>query len=167
VWEYGERNGKTAKLRCFKNLKINTFPVIWRNNKKDWMTVATMEEWLNMFNAKMKKENRNVILFLDTATCHLRVTLSNVKIAWFPANATSVLQPMDMGVIYTSKSHYRRFLMQSLIFIVEEADSSYALARSVSVLDAVNWIRLAVKKIKTGTVKKSVFLKVGLGKVIW
>jgi hypothetical protein len=38
--------------------------------------------------------------------------------------------------------------MQSLIFNVEEADSSYALARSVSVLDVVNWIGLAVKKIK-------------------
>jgi hypothetical protein len=44
--------------------------------------------------------------------------------------------------------------MQSLILNVEEADSSYTLARSVSVLDAVNWIRLAVKKIKAETVKK-------------
>jgi hypothetical protein len=49
-----------------------------------------MEEWLNMFNAKMKNENRNAILFLDNATSHPKVTLSNVKIAWFPANATSV-----------------------------------------------------------------------------
>jgi hypothetical protein len=38
--------------------------------------------------------------------------------------------------------------MQSLILNVEEADSSYALARSVSVLNAVNWIGLAVKKLK-------------------
>jgi hypothetical protein len=88
---------------------------------------------------------RNVILFLDNATCHPKVTLSDVKIARFPANATSALQSLDMGVIYTFKSHYRRFLMQSLISNVEETDSSYALARSVSVLDAVNWIGLAVK----------------------
>jgi hypothetical protein len=67
---------------------------------------------------------------------HPKVTLSNMKIAWFPANATSALQPIDVGVIYTFKSHYRQFLMQSLISNVEEADSSYALARSVSVLDA-------------------------------
>jgi hypothetical protein len=40
-----------------------------------------MEEWLNMFNAKMKMENRNAILFLDNATCHPKATLSNVKIA--------------------------------------------------------------------------------------
>jgi hypothetical protein len=77
-----------------------------------------------------------------------KVTLSNVKISWFPANATRVLQPMDMGVIVKFKSHYRRFLMQSSISNVEEADSSYSLARSVSVLDAANWIGLAMKKIK-------------------
>jgi hypothetical protein len=95
--------GKAAKPRCFKNLKINHLPLIWRNNKTAWMTAATMEEWLNTFNAKMKKENRNAILFLDNAACHSKVTLSNVKITCFPANATSALQPMDMGVIYTFK----------------------------------------------------------------
>jgi hypothetical protein len=68
---------------------------------------------------------------------------------------------MDMGVIYTFKSHYRRFLMQSLISNVE-AGSSYALARSVSVLDAVNWIRLAMKKTKAETVK-TCFAKAGFG----
>jgi hypothetical protein len=40
------------------------------------MTAATMEESLNMFNAKMKNKNRNAILFLDNATCHPKVTLS-------------------------------------------------------------------------------------------
>jgi hypothetical protein len=45
--------------------------------------------------------------------------------------------------------------MQSLILNIEEADSSYALERSVSVLDAVNWIGLAVRKIKAETVKKN------------
>jgi hypothetical protein len=114
----------------------------------------------------MKKENRNVILFLDDATCHPKVTLSNVKIAWFLANATSVLQLMDKGVIYMFKSHYRGFLMQSLISNVEEADSSYALARSVLVLDAVNWIGLAVEKIKAETVK-NYFAKAGFVKVMW
>jgi hypothetical protein len=108
--------GKAAKPNCFKNMKINNLPVIWRNNKKAWMTAATMEEWLNMFNAKMKKENRNATLFLDNAICHPKVTLSNMKIIWFPANEASVLQLMDMGVIHTFKSHYRRFLMQSLDF---------------------------------------------------
>jgi hypothetical protein len=95
-----------------------------------------------MCNAKMKKENRNAILFINNATCHPNVTFSKVKIAWFPANATSVLQTMDMRVIYTFKLHYRRFLMKSLFSNIEEADSAYVLARSVSVLDAVDWFGL-------------------------
>jgi hypothetical protein len=61
VWEYGRRNGKAS--RDWKSIK--TQDVIWGNNKKAWMTVATMEEWLNMFNAKIKKENRNANLFYD------------------------------------------------------------------------------------------------------
>jgi hypothetical protein len=117
------------------------------------MTAATMEVWLNMFNAKMEKENRNAILFLDNATCHPKVTLSNVKTVSFPANVISVLQSMDMGVIYTFKLH-RRFMMQFFISNIEEADSAYELARSVLVLDAVNWIGLAVKNTEAETVKK-------------
>jgi hypothetical protein len=64
---------KQAKPRCFKNLKINNLPVIWRNNKNAWMTAVKLEEWLNMFNAEMNKENKNSILFLDNATCRPKV----------------------------------------------------------------------------------------------
>jgi hypothetical protein len=46
----------------------------------------------------MKKENGNVIRFLDNATCHPEVTFSDMKIAWLLINTTSVLEPMDMGV---------------------------------------------------------------------
>jgi hypothetical protein len=54
--------GKAENPRRFKNLKINNLPVIWRNNNKVWMTAATMEERLNMFNAKMKMSS----IFLTT-----------------------------------------------------------------------------------------------------
>jgi hypothetical protein len=107
-----------------------------------------------MFAAKLKKENRNGINFLDDATCHPNVTLSNVKIVWFPANATSVLQPMDMGVIYKIQIALQPIPDAIFDFECREADSSYALAKSASVLDAVNWVGLAVKKIKAETVKK-------------
>jgi hypothetical protein len=44
--------------------------------------------------------------------------------------------------------------MQIFILNIEEADSPYALTRSATVLDTVNWISLTLKKIKAGTVKK-------------
>jgi hypothetical protein len=36
------------------------------------MTADILQEWLNTFNAEMKKENRNPILFIDNPTCHLK-----------------------------------------------------------------------------------------------
>jgi hypothetical protein len=51
--------------------------------------------------------------------------------------------------------------MKPLILNVEKADSSYALARSVSVLDVANWMSLVAKKIKAETVKKKCFAKTG------
>jgi hypothetical protein len=44
---------------------------------------------------------------------------------------------------------YRRFLMQYLISNIEGADSSYALARWVSVVDAVNWAKRNVILLQT------------------
>jgi hypothetical protein len=55
------------------------------------MTATTMEEWLNIFNAKENKENRNAILFLDNATFHAKITLSNVKISCFPAKCSECI----------------------------------------------------------------------------
>ena len=36
-----------------------------------------MEEWLLSFNERMKSQGHRVILFLDNATCHPRIDLSN------------------------------------------------------------------------------------------
>ncbi|XP_053555651.1 tigger transposable element-derived protein 4-like [Bombina bombina] len=122
--------GKAAKPRCFKNIDTTQLPVIWRANKKAWMTAELMSEWLKIFDRKMKREGHKVILFLDNATCHPHLKLSNVKLAWFPANTTSVTQPMDQGVIYTMKTHYRKLLLQSLVANISTTQNVHQLAKN-------------------------------------
>jgi hypothetical protein len=56
-----------------------------------------MEKLLNMLVQKLRRKIEMSTPFLDSPTCHPKVTLLSVKNAWFPANATGVLQPMDMG----------------------------------------------------------------------
>jgi hypothetical protein len=36
--------GSYTKPRCFKNINTNELPVVWKSNKKAWMTTALMEE---------------------------------------------------------------------------------------------------------------------------
>lgn len=146
--------GKAKKPRCFKKLDISSLPVTWLHNSKAWMTSVFMEDWLQKFNQKMANQGRKVILFMDNATCHPRLTLSNVKLAWFPPNTSSHTQPMDQGVIYTFKCHYRRSVLQSLIPKMALCSTVHNLAKEISVLDAVHWISAAVKQIQANTVIK-------------
>lgn len=155
--------GKAAKPRCFKNLDIKKLPVIWRNNSKAWMTQLIMTEWLSELNKKMKKEKRNILLFMDNATCHpTDNTFSNVKVIFLPPNTTAFCQPLDQGVIQAFKQHYRKMQMRKLVSQMSEASVSSVshLAKSLNVLDAVNWTSMAVKKVMCSTVKKC-FAKAG------
>jgi hypothetical protein len=104
-----------------------------------------MEEWLTAFNAKMKQQNRNVLLFLDKATCRPHIELPNVRLAWFPPNTTSISQLMGQGVVKCVKLNYRKLIMRSLLANMNAASSATELAKSISVLDAVIWIAEATK----------------------
>lgn len=146
--------GKAAKPRCFKNLYLDKLPVIWKNNKKAWNTAAIMEEWLKYFDAKMRSQNRKVILFMDNATCHPDIKLKNVELAWFPANTSSVTQPLDQGVIRSVKIQYRKSLLCNLIANIDNSTSVSEVAKKITVLDAVMWLTLSVKAIEKSTVTK-------------
>jgi hypothetical protein len=65
-------------LRCFRNININELPVVWKLNEKAWMTTALMEEQLKGFNERMRQQKRSIVLFLDNATCHPHLELSNI-----------------------------------------------------------------------------------------
>ena len=62
--------GRCEKPRCFKHINTKTLPVVWKSNKRAWMTAALFKEWLERFNEKIRRQKRNVLLFLDNAICH-------------------------------------------------------------------------------------------------
>jgi hypothetical protein len=114
--------GKAYRPRCFQRKKIdpNNLPVRYAANKKAWMTGASFESWLIQFDKKMKKKNRYVILFLDNAPSHPKVKLGNVKLQFFPPNTTSLVQPMDQGIIQSMKLQYRKKQMGHLLCQMEK-----------------------------------------------
>jgi hypothetical protein len=88
--------GKGNQPRCFKNVNVKSFPVIWRAYKVLWMTREMFTEWLNIVNKIMKQQNRKILMTVNNCRAQPKVeNLSNVTVKFLPPNATSVLQPLD------------------------------------------------------------------------
>jgi hypothetical protein len=58
---------------------------------------------------------------VDNCAAHPKDTsfLRNVKVIQYPANCTSVLQPLDLGVINSYKQLYRKRLVQTAVYLMD------------------------------------------------
>lgn len=144
--------GKSAKPRCFKNLNINKLPVKWKFNSKAWMTAKIFEEYLFEFNRKLIKQNRKILLVLDNCTSHPKLKLSNIKLLFLPPNTSSLIQPLDQGIIKKFKMNYRSYFLRFLITQVD--NNSLNAIKEVNILNAINWIKKSWDEVPELTIKK-------------
>ena len=147
--------GKSAKPRCFNKIKPESLPVMYRNNKKAWMNSYLFEEWLKKLNRKMKSQNRNILLFIDNAPSHPHLTLSNVKLAFFPPNTTSKTQPMDQGIIQTLKLKFRKKQLKFVLNQINKSEKSGSeILKEISILNAIYWVDSAWQEVEGLTIQK-------------
>jgi hypothetical protein len=105
--------GKFSNPRCFKDVK--KLPVKYHANSKAWMTTEIFCSFLHSLDMQMGAQNRKIILFVDNCAAHPKDTpfLRNVRVVWYPANCTSALQPLTLGIIHSFKAYYTKRLMES------------------------------------------------------
>ena len=133
-----------------------TLEVDYFFNKRAWMTSKIWIQWLNKINNKFKLQGRKILLFIDNCPSHAVVDLSHVKIQLLPPNTTSRLQPCDAGIIQNVKLHYRRIFLRHILFKTETDSTATAteLSKSVSLLDAIIWLRVSWLRVKAETINK-------------
>ncbi|XP_052255184.1 tigger transposable element-derived protein 4-like [Dreissena polymorpha] len=154
--------GKSKKTRCFGSVTPDKLPIRYYNNKKAWMTTGIMEDWLKWFDRRMRHARRHVILFIDNAPSHPRITLTNIKLQFLPPNTTSVIQPMDQGIIQTMKLKYRKRQLQHVMMELERSSATTGpqILKEVNILQAIYWVISAWKETTTETIGKC-FAKCG------
>ncbi|XP_039747898.1 tigger transposable element-derived protein 4 [Pararge aegeria] len=136
--------GKSKNPRCFKNIK--QLPVTYKANNSAWMTSQIFEEEVRKWDAELK--SRKILLLVDNCPAHPIISnLRNIELAFFPANTTSILQPMDQSVIKSLKGHYRRKMLMDMI----ETDGKV----SINMLQAVNFISKAWQEVTAATIQHS------------
>eukprot|EP00106_Octopus_bimaculoides_P013734 XP_014781176.1 PREDICTED: tigger transposable element-derived protein 1-like [Octopus bimaculoides] len=139
---------------ALKGILKSTLPVIWKSNEKAWITTTLFEEWFSYHFVPEVKEycDKNelpfhAMLIIDYAPNHLPILQHrhpDVKVIFLPRD-TSLLQPMDQGVIATFKAHYLRytFAMLNEETVKEGGPSVMELWKSYNIYTAVKIIRKA------------------------
>ena len=123
-----------------------------------------MHKLLSKLNTRLRKESCFIILFMDNAGCHpedVAGKYSNVKVVFLPPNTTSVLQPLDLGIIKNFKVYYRKLLLCHILSKIEECNTASEVVQSVTILNAVRWVAQAWEKVTPETIKKC-FRKAGI-----
>ena len=77
------------------------------------MDSTFFEEWVRELNNQFEKEIRKIALNINNCTAHPEIGgLKAIDLFFLPPNTTSVLQPMDQGVIRSLKARYRTKVVQ-------------------------------------------------------
>ncbi|KAI5822040.1 DDE-domain-containing protein [Schizophyllum commune Tattone D] len=108
--------GKAKKPRAFGNKTGPQLGFVYRNNAKAWMTTTLYQEWLHDWDARLRQQDRHIILFVDNFSGHQAPSdLTNIKCEFFKPNLTPHVQPADAGIIRCFKAHYRsRFIQRAI-----------------------------------------------------
>lgn len=87
------------------------------------------------------------MLFVDNCAAHGHINnLKSVRVEFLPPNTTSVLQPMDQGVIRTLKVNYRSRLLSRVVVCLDSGK-----VYSVDLLGALSMLADAWKSIPSTT----------------
>jgi hypothetical protein len=110
--------------QCFGRWQPHEY-VRWHSNKTTWMKGDIFEDWILKLNSQFKGRNRKVIMILDNASSHVvssakvgkswgfpTMELSNMTLVFLPPNVTSVVQPLDQGIIASFKIQYKKKLLE-------------------------------------------------------
>ena len=106
---------KYLNPRCFKKKKFDPRRVCYYfANRTAWMTQNVFHNVAKQWNTKFKRERRQVVMLMDNATGHMGketeelegftvFRMSNILFVFLPANTTSLIQPLDQGIIQCLK----------------------------------------------------------------
>ncbi|XP_028664099.1 tigger transposable element-derived protein 1-like [Erpetoichthys calabaricus] len=121
---------KSKNPRALKNKNKNLLPVYWMHNPKAWITKRLTSDWFHQcFIPEVKTYladkglDFKVLLLLDNAGGHpLDLSYRGIKIEFLPPNTTSLIQPMDQGVIRAFKALYTRNSLQHMVEAMDTDD---------------------------------------------
>ena len=101
---------------------------------------------MSKFNNQMRAAGHHVLYVCDNASSHQNKEYSNIKFLMLPPNSTSVIQPLDQGIIMSVKRRYKKKLAERYLVSVENNKDANALLKQLDIVAAINMVHNAWKK---------------------
>jgi hypothetical protein len=104
-----------------------------------------------------KRKGRKIVFFLDNALVHIvdeATNMTNVELRYFLPNLTSVLQPIDAGIIRSLNALSHKFEIMSILDNINDSLHASDLVRKLTILDAIKFIDKSWSMVKAETIQK-------------
>uniref|UniRef100_H9GSD8 DDE-1 domain-containing protein n=1 Tax=Anolis carolinensis TaxID=28377 RepID=H9GSD8_ANOCA len=109
---------KSKNPRAIKNKNNNVLPLHWMHDPKAWIMKILTKDWFHQVKVYLAQKGLEfeILLLIDNAGGHaIDITHDGIQVEFLPPNTTSLIQPMDQGIIRTFKVLYTSNSLQNLI----------------------------------------------------
>ncbi|XP_044595474.1 jerky protein homolog-like [Cotesia glomerata] len=156
--------GKSAQPRCLRGVK--NVPVHYIHQENSWMIREIITTWYTeIFLPEVKKKHEldknpdtKIVLIMDNAACHppaeeLNKLCKSCTVMFLPPNVTSLIQPLDQGIIEKFKRRYRNDLIEKILLQEENNVENKDFFQSFNLLDAFNLCALAWDEVTSSDIR--------------
>ena len=135
------------------------------HQQNTWVDVTIFKDWFQNHFVPMAKEKLieqsvelKVLLVMDNCSAHpseeeLNTDGGSAKSHFLPTNVTSMIQPVDQGVLECMKRIYRKSLLRNLL--AQGGDNMITYLNGLHMLNVVEHISTAWNQISPETIRKS------------
>ncbi|XP_015431915.1 PREDICTED: jerky protein homolog-like [Dufourea novaeangliae] len=153
---------KDASPRALKHCK-NRLPVVFKAQRNAWLNKQIFADWYqNHFKPSVNKyqletgTNGSVLLVVDHCRSHILppeiVKDGKFSVLFLPPSTTSVIQPMEQGIIANVKRNFRHRLLQRTLYFPDGVDHFFI---DYDLKDCINFIYNAWMSVTPKNIRNS------------
>ena len=155
--------GKSKIPHCLQKkykMQVKDMAVDWYASKNAWMTGEIHHQIMTKLNNEMRLSNRHILYVCDNASSHQVQEYSHIKFLMLPPNTTSIMQPLDQGIILSAKRRYKKKLAERYLACVENNKDANSLLKALDIVQATNMIAASWRE-TSSTIIQNCFRKAG------